>query len=209
MKSKRTTRRRRSRKSIEHYRRKRVADIKHMLRCCSHGRLPETHCDYLQGILSQPYLPPPEEIAKRVGLTYAQREANRLWSIPPIDMTKKELAALRRRKDRERKMKSRRKAGAVLRQAYLAKFQKPWIAAGIPRSTWYRRQAKIETRPSVQQKCRNETRPSEVQGRSEAGPSAHIYTTTAEQRVSVRQSAPPIPQRRSLQNCPVSSQSVH
>jgi hypothetical protein len=50
-----------------------VADLRHMLRCCSHGVLPELNCAYLEGILrATDDLPSPEEITKKVGALFSR-----------------------------------------------------------------------------------------------------------------------------------------
>ena len=142
---KRRTGRERFRKSYEGWRRKYVGDLRHMLQCCIYNRLPEANREYLEHILRDELnLPLPAEVAKRVHFTNEQREANRLWTIPPVDMTKEQLAEQRREKDRRRKMLARRKAHIQSREAYLASVagDKPWIKVGKPRSTWFRHQAK-------------------------------------------------------------------
>jgi hypothetical protein len=139
----------RSRKSFEHYRRRRIADLKHALRCCTAGVLPKSNCEYLKAVLSgENDLPSPEEIAKRLHLMNVDRERHKLWTIPPIDMTKDELALQRKLKDRQRKMITRRKAQAESRATYLARVTRtdqPWKTLGIHKATWYRRKAKGET----------------------------------------------------------------
>ena len=182
----------RSRKSFEHYRRRRVADLRHLYRCCSSGVLPEVNCEYLKEVLAaENDLPSPEVIAERVRFTNADRERHRLWTIPPIDMSKEQLAEQRKRKDRERRMIARRKAGAQLRDAYLAMFSKPWITAGVSRATWYRRKAKGETGPSGQQNGGDETRSSGQQNGSETGPSAPTLYIEGTTRLTHHQAAPP------------------
>jgi hypothetical protein len=100
--------------------------------------------------LSSGKLPAPQEAAGRLQLLNDEREARRLYTIPPVDMTKAELAAQRKRKDRERKMRARRRAHVQSRELYLARFansinkQKPWEAEGIGRRTWFRNKAKAE-----------------------------------------------------------------
>ena len=63
-------------------------------------------------------------------------------SLPPVDMTKAELAERKKAKKRDRDRERRRKAGAVPRAVYEATSKtklKPWEAEGISRRTWYRR----------------------------------------------------------------------
>jgi hypothetical protein len=75
--------RRRSLKSIEGWRRRYVGDLRHMQRCCDHGRLPAENGTYLASILADRLnLPSPREVAAQVMLTNVQREANKLWSNP-------------------------------------------------------------------------------------------------------------------------------
>lgn len=186
----------RSRKSFEHYRRRRVADLRHMYRCCSHGVLPKANCAYLREVLAaENDLPSPEVIAERTRFTNAERERHRLWTIPPIDMSNEQLVEQRKRKDRERKVIARRKAGTQLREAYLAKFQKPWIAEGISRRTWYRRKANNGTRscaahedggtrPSGQQNRGRGTRSSEQQNGGGTRLSAPIYNNNGTTRAT-------------------------
>jgi hypothetical protein len=141
---------RRSRKSFEGWRRKYRHDLRHMHRCVVFGRLPDpdgSRRNYLEAVLSSSKLPAPAEVSDELELLNAEREANRLWSIPPVDMTKAELAEQKKRKDRERKERARRKARAETREAYLARVKgrnEPWKALGMSKATWYRRKAKTE-----------------------------------------------------------------
>ena len=138
-------RRKRLPKSYEGWRRKYVGDLRHMLQCCIYGRLPAENREYLAAILRDEHkLPLPKEVAKQVHFTNEQRERNRLFTIPPIDMTKEQLAEQRREKDRQRKMLARRKAHVQSRGAYLVSVasDKPWIREGKSRRTWFRHQAK-------------------------------------------------------------------
>lgn len=135
-----------SRKSFEGWRRKYLGDLRHMLQCCRYGRLPTENIEYLEHILLNVHrLPKPKEIAKQVHFTNEQRERNKLWTIPPVDMTEEQLANQRRVKDRLRKMLARRKANVQLREAYLVSVvsTKPWLKEGKTRRTWFRHQAKV------------------------------------------------------------------
>jgi hypothetical protein len=87
-------------------------------------------------------LPKPETVARQIGLTAEQRERNQLWTLPPVDLSKEQIAERKRQRDRERKRRARRRAGQQARGEYLAQFDKPWIAAGVSRATWFRRKAK-------------------------------------------------------------------
>ena len=116
-------------------------DITHALRCCEAGKLPREHAPYLEGVLANGYLPKREELGAAIGLTYAQREANRIYTIAPVDKTKAELEALQREAKREREQRRRQRNGAMSREAYLAavKSEQPWLALGISRATYFRR----------------------------------------------------------------------
>ena len=104
---------RRSKKGYEGWHQRHVNDLRYMLRACCCGRLPEANREYLKHILlNDRQLPKPREIAKRVNFTNAQREQHKLWTIPPVDMTKADLAKQRKEKDKLRKMLARRKAKA-------------------------------------------------------------------------------------------------
>ena len=138
----------RSRKSIEGFRAKYLGDLRHMLRCCRDGRLPPANIPYLEHVLlDERWLPKPSEVAEEVQFTYEQQQANRLYTVPAVDKTEEELAALRRAKEARRKMRAGarrgqtdpRPIGGVRTSDQQAK---PWIAAGVSRRTWYRRQAK-------------------------------------------------------------------
>jgi hypothetical protein len=107
--------------------------------------LPAENGTYLASILADELnLPSPREVAAQVMLTNVQREANKLWSIPPIDMSKSQLAEQRREKDRKRKRLARRRARMQSRSSYLASVasDKPWIKEGVSRRTWFRHRAK-------------------------------------------------------------------
>jgi hypothetical protein len=120
-------------------------DASHALRCCRAGRLPCEHAPYLEHVLANGHMPTPAELGAMLKLTYEQREANRLWTIPPIDKTK--LKALKREAHRRREERRRRRDGAMTRATYLAsvKTEKPWLALGESRATYYRRKGKRET----------------------------------------------------------------
>ena len=88
------------------------------------------------------------DLGERLGVTNAERELLRLWTIRPIDMAPEQLEAQRRAKKRKRMQRLRRKAGVRSRTIFLATArskQKPWAAAGVSRATWYRRLATTET----------------------------------------------------------------
>jgi len=166
--ARRGTRRKRSSKSYEGYRRKRVGDLRHMLQCCRHGRLAGAHCEYLESVLcDELHLPSAAEIAAQVQLTNDQRERNKLWTIPPIDKTKAQLAKQRKDKDRRRKLMARRKANVLSRDAYRAAVasNKPWLKEGKTERTWYRHRAKA----AAAAKMNNRNKPKENWHRSGTG----------------------------------------
>jgi hypothetical protein len=96
--------------------------------------------------------PPPyftaDELAERLGVTYAERQERGYRVIGAIDADKAERARLyferRGTKARQRSEKHRRAKGAKPRAQYLAEALssiKPWEAEGISRRTWYRRRS--------------------------------------------------------------------
>ena len=81
-----------------------------------------------------------EELGKQLGLANADREALKLWPFKPIDKTDKEVAELKRERERARRERKRRQRG--IREAYLAdlaKKPKPWTKEGVSRTTYYRK----------------------------------------------------------------------
>ena len=102
--------------------------------------------------------PSAKELGESLLLTNVERDANKLWSIDPYDMTAEALVEHRKKRDRERKRRKRQ-----ARQDYLEQFAtsaiktKPWEALGISRATYYRRKEKfkhegVDNQP--QQPCR-------------------------------------------------------
>jgi hypothetical protein len=82
-----------------------------------------------------------DTVAARMGITDALRKELKLKTIGAIDKPAEVRAAERREQQRLAKEQKRRAAGiptlAEMRATPARK--KPWIEAGIPRSTWYRR----------------------------------------------------------------------
>ena len=77
-------------------------------------------------------------------LLNSEREALRLWTMLPVDMTDEQLAEQRKAKSRARRAEKRRQSGARTREQYLAELKarpKPWVVEGIHRRTWERRRA--------------------------------------------------------------------
>jgi len=93
-----------------------------------------------------------KEIGTRIQLTNAERELLKAWRIAPVDMTAAELSEQRNAKDRARRRLKRAEAGAVSRQAYLAKAKtrrQPWKESGVSRSTYYRRLRQVRPRQDL------------------------------------------------------------
>jgi hypothetical protein len=96
----------------------------------------------------------PKALGQRLRLTYAERERLGIRQIAPCDITKEELAERRKAQRQARGRARRRQRGARPRQEYLASSRtkaKPWLAEGISRRTWYRRQSKVGTSPRPKQ----------------------------------------------------------
>jgi hypothetical protein len=96
--------------------------------------------------------PSGKEIGERIQLTNAEREMLKAWRIAPVDITALELSEQRKAKDRARRRLKRAEAGAVSRQAYLAKAKskvQPWKANGVSRSTWYRHMRQVRPRQDL------------------------------------------------------------
>ncbi|MDH2343247.1 hypothetical protein [Bradyrhizobium sp. SSUT77] len=82
-----------------------------------------------------------DTVAARLGMTFAVRTELKLQTIGAIDKTAEQRAEERREKQRLAKQQKRRAAGiptiSEIRAA--SRRNEPWVEAGIPRSTWYRR----------------------------------------------------------------------
>ena len=84
-----------------------------------------------------------EQLWRLLHLTNAERERLKLWRIGPVDMTAEQLAQQTKERERIRRAAQRRKNGIRTKEAYLAELAdrpKPWLAEGISRRTWERRQ---------------------------------------------------------------------
>lgn len=87
--------------------------------------------------------PNARELGERLWVTNAQRERLRLWTIAACDMSRDEAAEWRKAKKRERMRQLRQSRGSKRRAEYEANSvnrTKPWLAAGVSRATWYRRE---------------------------------------------------------------------
>lgn len=79
----------------------------------------------------------------KLRLTDHERVTLKIRTIAPYDLSPAELARRRKESNRQAKVRARRQKGMKARAQYLATTKgKPWIAAGISRATWYRRQPK-------------------------------------------------------------------
>jgi hypothetical protein len=82
-------------------------------------------------------------LGERLNLTYAEREALKLWTIAACDVPEKLKPLLRKQKKRDRMRVLRRLRGQKTRAQYLASNktskERPWIGLGISRRTYYYR----------------------------------------------------------------------
>src|SRR5262245_5719940 len=85
-----------------------------------------------------------DELGAALNLTFLERQALVIRTIAPADLTPEEFEEKRkdrrRAKQREQKMRARRKTGVKSRVAYRATslvHQKPWQRDGISERTWY------------------------------------------------------------------------
>jgi hypothetical protein len=84
-----------------------------------------------------------DKLAVRLNLTAADRSRLGIKTIGACDLTKAEREAARKARKRQTERKGRRAKGVKPRAEYLAtsaERAKPWLAEGISRRTWYRRQ---------------------------------------------------------------------
>ena len=82
-----------------------------------------------------------DNLARFLGVTYAQRQALHLTTIGSIDVGKRARKELRKRRDRRYQQAKRRAAGARPQSESLSQTQ-PWRALGMSRRTWERRRNK-------------------------------------------------------------------
>jgi hypothetical protein len=83
-----------------------------------------------------------DKLASRLNLREADRARLGITTIGAVDMTKAEREAARKARMRQAKREQRRKQGFKPRAEYLAtsaERTKPWVAEGVSRRTWYRR----------------------------------------------------------------------
>ena len=114
----------------------------------------------LPPILMNPRVWTADELARELNLTMQERTMLGITTIGAIDMNKAQRAKHRKTKAKLRMRRRRAQVGALPRAQYEAKSisrAKPWIAEGISRATWYRRQretgigtgASLETTPNT------------------------------------------------------------
>lgn len=106
---------------------------------------------------SRAKLPKADTLARRLGLTFADRQRLNITTIGAIDADAEARKWLRRERDRQRKAARRRARGARPRHEYEGNSVsrlKPWLTLGISRATWYRR---TKTAPPVETPGRRET----------------------------------------------------
>lgn len=93
-----------------------------------------------------------DTLAEKLGMTYARRQRLAITMIGSTDVDADARKMLRAARDRENKRKAREEKGCTPRSEYEAKSAektKPWIAEGISRRTWCRRQAKAKAHYAV------------------------------------------------------------
>ncbi len=103
------------------------------------------------------YMVGADECAKILCLTWAERCALDIKTIGACDVTREQRAELsrerKRNRDRETKAEQRRAAGKLDRESWIAQSlsqQKPWLADGVSRRTWERRQARVASASRVE-----------------------------------------------------------
>src|SRR2546429_8197378 len=79
-----------------------------------------------------------DNLARFLGVTYAQRQALRLTTIGSIDVKKRARKELRKRRDRIARERKRRALG-MRPQSESLSATKPWRELGMSRAAWYRR----------------------------------------------------------------------
>jgi hypothetical protein len=91
----------------------------------------------IRGVFAQPIKWRANTLGKELGLTESVRRRLDIRTIGTIDMTPQERREARRLRQRQRD-RSRRRARGAKPQANSINRNKPWLAAGISRATWYR-----------------------------------------------------------------------
>lgn len=100
----------------------------------------------IEAVLENPLRWRADTLGRMLGLTTADRAMLKIRTIGPIDSTAAERKEARRLASIERKRAIRRNAGAppgcADQRRYSVNSLAPWKAAGIARSTWFRRRAR-------------------------------------------------------------------
>jgi hypothetical protein len=99
-----------------------------------------------------------DTLAKRLGVTNAERTALRFSTIGAADLTRADRAKAKRKRKTDAERDRRRRKGAVPRAQYLANAlsrTRPWETEGISRSTWERRRRGAVTQVRGDRKCFN------------------------------------------------------
>jgi hypothetical protein len=107
-----------------------------------------------------------DNLARFLGVTYAQRQALRLTTIGSVNVKKRARKELRKRQDRLAKEKKRRALGMRPQSESLSATQ-PWRKLGMSRAAWYRRNKarnKSETTLSAAIFLSSEDRPVSPEG---------------------------------------------
>jgi len=102
---------------------------------------PDEFAALVDDVVAHPRRFKADTIAARLGITAAIRSELKLRTIGAIDKPAAQRAAERKEQQRLAKAQKRRAAGILtIAETRAARAEKlPWIGAGIPRSTWYRR----------------------------------------------------------------------
>ncbi|WFU26311.1 hypothetical protein QA649_08915 [Bradyrhizobium sp. CB1717] len=82
-----------------------------------------------------------DQMAKRIGLSFADRQLLEVHTIGAVDFTKRQRNAMQKEKRRQRE-RNRRKAKGAKPHAESINRAEPWKAEGISRRTWFRRREK-------------------------------------------------------------------
>jgi hypothetical protein len=97
--------------------------------------------EIIAAVLAKPLRFKADTLARRLGVTAADRVRLKLWTIGAIDETSEQRQKARRERARLARQSARRAAGAKPLKQYRAEQAsrpKPWMAAGCSRRTWHR-----------------------------------------------------------------------
>jgi len=99
----------------------------------------------IAAVIAKPIKWKADTLGKLLGVTAALRTELKIYTIGACDQTSAERAACRKTGKRKAKREKRRDQGIMPRAEYLSastEHKKPWLAEGISRRTWYRRQSR-------------------------------------------------------------------